>query len=189
MELISCVHRRTYLSNCVSLFLMYFHTVVESLHYEILLTGILINWPIVLISLAAIKAPFNSSAGIVNKCLFIGVTLDFVYTKLQLTLWLLIIFIYATAQYAFSHASANMCSCTWSVEKDLYHHPILTSLKSCMLCFQMFQIVECMLRFQNSCINNFGSRMTEEIIPKGSNMLLIKLSIPRFVLGTLCVKL
>ena len=143
MELISCVHRRTYLSNCVSLFLMYFHTVVESLHYEILLTGILINWPIVLISLAAIKAPFNSSAGIVNKCLFIGVTLDFVYTKLQLTLWLLIIFIYATAQYAFSHASANMCSCTWFVEKDLYHRPILTSLKSCMLCFQMFQSVEC----------------------------------------------
>ena len=68
MELISCERRRTYLSNFVSLFLMCFHTIVESLHYEILLTGILINWPIVLISLAAIKAPFNSSAGIVNKC-------------------------------------------------------------------------------------------------------------------------
>ena len=46
-----------------------------------------------------------------------------------------------------------------------------------------------MLRFQNSCINNFGSWMAGEIIPKESNMLLVKLSIPRFVFGTLCIKL
>ena len=46
-----------------------------------------------------------------------------------------------------------------------------------------------MLRFQNSYINNFGSWMAGEIIPKESNMLLVKLSIPRFVFGTLCIKL
>ena len=40
------------------------------------------------------------------------------------------------------------------------------------------------LRFQSSCINNFDSRMAGEIIPKGSNMLLVKLSIPCFVFGT-----
>ena len=59
-----------------------------------------------------------------------------------------------------------------------------------MLCFQMFQRVrmsrgisssQSMLRFQSSCINDFGSRMAGEIIPKGSNMLLVKLRIPRFV--------
>ena len=62
-----------------------------------------------------------------------------------------------------------------------------------MLCFQMFQRVrmssgisssQFMLHFHISCINNFGSRMAGEIIPKGSNMLLAKLSIPRFVFGT-----
>ena len=50
----------------------------------------------------------------------------------------------------------------------------------------MYSSIISTLRFQNYCINNFGSRMTEEIIPKGSNMLLIKLSILRFVFGTLC---
>ena len=166
MELISCVHRRTYFSNCVSPFLMYFNTVVESLHNEILLTVILISWTIVLTSLAAIKAASNSSLGIVNEGLFIGVNLDFVNTKLQLTLPLLIVFIYATTLYAFSDASANMCSSIGFFEKDLYLHSILKSFKSCMLCFQMFQCVrmfsgitssQSILRFQISCINNFVS--------------------------------
>ena len=40
------------------------------------------------------------------------------------------------------------------------------------------------LHLQSSCINNFHSRITGEIIPRGSNMLLVKLSIPRFVFGT-----
>ena len=40
------------------------------------------------------------------------------------------------------------------------------------------------LRFQSSCISNFGSRMAGEFISKGSNMLLVKLIIPRFVFGT-----
>ena len=65
--------------------------------------------------------------------------------------------------------------------------------KPCMLCFQMFQHVtvssnisslQSMLRFQTSCMNIFGLSMAGEIIPKGSNMLLVKLSIPRFVFGT-----
>ena len=133
MELISCVRRRTYFSNCGSLFLMYFNTVVESLHKEILLTGILISWTIVLTSLAAIKAASNSSLGIVNEGLFIRVNLDFANTKLQLTLPLLIVFMYATAPYAFSDASANMCSSTGLVEKNLYHRSILTSFKFCIL--------------------------------------------------------
>ena len=86
-----------------------------------------------------------------------------------------------------------LCSSTGFVEKDLYHRSILTSFKFCILCFQMFQRVRMssgicssqpILRFQSSCINNFGSRMAKEIIPKGSNMLLVKLSIPRFVFGT-----
>ena len=92
-------------------------------------------------SLAAIKVGSSSSLGIVNEGLFIGVNLDFANTKLQLTLPLLIVFIYATAPYAFSDASANMCSSTGFVEKDLYHRCILASFKSCMLCFQMFQRV------------------------------------------------
>ena len=191
MKLISCVRYRTYLSNCVSPFLMYFNTVVESLYNGILLTGILISWTIVLKRLATIKAASNSSLRIVNEGLFIGVNLDFANTKLQLTL--LIAFIYATAPYAFSDASANMCSSTGCVEKDLYHRSILTSFKFCILCFQMFQRVrisshisssQSILRFQSSCINNFDSRMAGEIIPKGSNMLLVKLSIPCFVFGT-----
>ena len=86
-----------------------------------------------------------------------------------------------------------MCSSTGFVEKDLYHCSILTWFKSCILCLQMFQRVrmsssisssQSILRFQSSWINNFGSRMAGEIIPKGSNMPLIKLSIPRFVFGT-----
>ena len=183
MELILCVCRRTYFSNCVSLFLMYFNAVVESLQNKILLTGILISWTIVLASLAAIKAASNWSLEIVNESLFIGVNLYFAKTKLQLALPLVIVFIYATAPYAFSDASANMCSSTGFVEKDLYHCPILTSFKSCMLCFQMFQRVrmssgisslQFILRFQSSCINNFSSRMATAIIPKGSYMLLVK---------------
>ena len=60
-------------------------------------------------------------------------------------------------------------------------------------CFQMFQHVtmsssisslQSMLCFQTSCMNIFGLSMTGEIIPKGSNMLLVKLSIPCFVFGT-----
>ena len=135
MELILCVHRRTYFSNCISLFLTYFNTVVESLHNKILLTVILISWTIDLTSLAAIKAASNSSLGIVNEGLFIGVNLDFANIKLQLILPLLIVFIYATAPYAFSDASANMCSSTGFVEKGLYYRSILTSFKSCMFCF------------------------------------------------------
>ena len=135
MELISYIRRRTYFSNCVSPFLTYFNTVVESLHNEILLIGVLISWTIVLTSLAAIKAASNSSLGIVNEGLFIGVNLDFANTKLQLTLPLLIVFMYATAPYAFSDASANMCSSTGFVEKGLYYRSILTSFKSCMFCF------------------------------------------------------
>ena len=186
MELISCVHRRTYFSNCISPFLMYFNTVVESLHNEILLTVILISWAIVLTSLAAIKAASNSSLGIVNEGLFTGVNLYFANTKLQLTLPLLIVFMYATAPYAFSDASANMCSSTGFVEKYLNHRSILTWFKFCILCFQMFQRVkmssgisssQSVLRFQSSCISNFGSRMSGEIIPKGSNMLLVKLKL------------
>ena len=193
MELISYIRRRTYFSNCVSPFLTYFNTVVESLHNEILLIGVLISWTIVLTSLAAIKAASDSSLGIVNEGLFIGVDLDFANTKLQLTLPLLIVFMYATAPYAFSDASANMCSSTGFVEKDLYHCSILTWFKFCILCFQMFQYVrmssgisssQSILRFQSSCISNFGSRMAGEFISKGSNMLLVKLIIPRFVFGT-----
>ena len=169
------------------------NTVVESLHNDILLTSILISWTIVLTSLAAIKAASDSSLGILNEGLFIGVNLDFASTKLQLTSSLLIVFIYVTAPYAFSDASTNMWSFTGFVEKDLYHHSILTLFKSCMLCFQMFQRVrmssgisssQSKLRFQSFCINSVGSRMTGEIIPKGLNMLLVKLSIPRFVFGT-----
>ena len=72
-------------------------------------------------------------------------------------------------------------------------YSILTSFKSCMLCFQMFQRIrmsssisssQSILRFQGSCIDNFGSRMAGKIIPKWSNMLVLKLSIPRFVFGT-----
>ena len=112
---------------------------------------------------------------------------------MQLRLSLLIFFIYVTAPHAFSDPSENMCSSTRFLEKDLYHRFILTLFKSCILCFQMFQRVrmsssisssQSILRFQSSWINNFGSRMAGEIIPKGSNMLLIKLSIPRFAFGT-----
>ena len=172
---------------------MYFNTVAESLHNEIFLTVIFISWKIVLTSLAAIKAASNSNLGIVNEGLFIGVNLDFADTKLQLTLPLFIVFMYTTAPYTFSDASANMCSSTGFVEKDLYHCSILTWFKFCILCFQMFQYVrmssgisssQSILRFQSSCISNFGSRMAGEIIPKGSNMLLVKLSIPCFVFGT-----
>ena len=88
---------------------------------------------LLLTSLAAIKAASNSSLGIVNGDLFIGVNLDFANTKLQLTLPLLIVFMYATAPYAFSDASANMCSSTGLVEKNLYHCSILTSFKFCIL--------------------------------------------------------
>ena len=52
-------------------------------------------------SLAAVKAASNSSLRIVNEGLFIGVNLDFANTKLQLTLPLLIVFIFATTLYAF----------------------------------------------------------------------------------------
>ena len=141
MELISYIRRRTYFSNCVSPFLTYFNTVVESLHNEILLIGVLISWTIVLTSLAAIKAASNSSLGIVNEGLFIGVNLDFANTKLQLTLPLLIVFMYATAPFAFSDASANLCSSTGFVEEYLNHRSILTWFKFCILCFQMFQRV------------------------------------------------
>ena len=135
-------------------------------------------------SLAAIKSASNSSFGIVNESLFIGVNLDFANKKLQITLPLLILFIYATSLYAFSDASANMYSSTGFVEKDFYHRTILRSFKSCMLCFQMFQRVrmskgisssQSIIRFQSSCINDFGSKMAGEIIPKSSSMLLIKL--------------
>ena len=54
---------------------MYFNIVVESLLNEILLTGILINWAIVLTSLAAIKTASNSSSEIVNECLLLGLVL------------------------------------------------------------------------------------------------------------------
>ena len=106
---------------------------------------------------------------------------------------LLTVFIYATAPCAFSDASANICSSTGFVEKDLYHHSILTLFKSCMLSFQMFQCVRMsssigssqpILHFQSPCISNFGSGMAGEIFHKGSNMLLVKLSISRFVFGT-----
>ena len=100
---------------------------------------------------------------------------------------------YATAPYAISDASANVCSPTGFVEKDLYHRSVLTWFKFCMFCFQMFQRVrmssgisssQSILRFQSSCISNFGLRMAGEIIPKGSTMLLVKRSIPRFVFDT-----
>ena len=65
---------------------MYFNTVAESLLNLILLTVILISWAIVLTSLAGIKAASNSSLGIVNEGLFIGVNHDFANTKLQLKL-------------------------------------------------------------------------------------------------------
>ena len=42
---------------------------------------------------------------------------------------------------------------------------------------------QCILLFQSSCIN-FSSMMAGKIIPKGSNMLVVKLSIPRFAFGT-----
>ena len=109
-------------------------------------------------------------------------------TKFQLTLPSLIV-LYMPLPYAFSDASENMCSSTGLVQKELYHWSILTSLSSCMLCYQMFQRVgmsigigssQSIFCFQSSCNNIWG--IAKEIIPKGSNMLLVELVVPLFVL-------
>ena len=124
----------------------------------------------------------------------IGVSLDFPKIKLHFRFSSCACLKYATAPYALFEASAKTCS--WGpytfVKSISYHFGISIDGKSCNVFFQSSQRCfnsECnwssqsKLRLHNSWMINFGSSMASAIIPRGSNIELMKLRIPLFDTG------
>ena len=124
----------------------------------------------------------------------IGASLDFPKIKLHFTFSSCACLKYATAPYTLFEASAKTCN--WrlcSFVKSISHHlGISVDGKSCDDFFHSSQHCfnsdgnsssQSTLSHHNSWMINFGSSMAGAIIPRGSNIELMKLRIPLFDTG------